>query len=300
MNPRKTEPAWWKMALLLAGGFAVLVPTQMTLNRRLAPYHETPDTLWIPSGKIIRTLSLGQNGLLADIYWTRAVQYYGRQRVDRKFVYPLLAPLLNITVALDPHLLIAYKFGGIFLAAQPPLGAGEPEKAVALLRQAIRENPDEWRLWHDLGFLYYWELKDYQAASDAYLQGSKNPHAAPWMRVMAAVILQKGGDRQTSRFLWTQIYNSNDDPTIRKNAKDHLDTLRALDDIDELKSRAATFHDRTGRWPASARELVAAGLLEGVPVDPAGFPYQFQPDGKVTLHPDSPVKLDYGPSPGSF
>lgn len=300
MNPRRTGPAAWKMALLLACGFAVLVPTQMTLNRRLAPYRETPEMIWVPSGKILRTLSLGHNGLLADIYWTRAVQYYGRQRVDRKFEYPLLAPLLNITVALDPQLLVAYKFGGVFLSAPPPLGTGEPDKAVELLRLAIRENPDEWRLWHDLGFVYYWELKDYQAASDAYLQGSKHPNAAPWMQVMAAVILQKGGDRETSRFLWTEIFNSTEDFTIRENAKDHLDTLRALDDIEELERRAAAFHDRTGRWPRSAQDLTAAGLLQGVPLDPAEFPYQFQPDGKVTLHPDTTVQLDYGPSPGDL
>lgn len=297
MNPPSTTPAAWKMALLLACGFALLVPTQMTLNQRLAPYRETPAMIWVPSGKILRTLSLGHNGLLADIYWTRVVQYFGRQRVDRKFEYPLLAPLLDITVALDPQLLIAYKFGGVFLSAPAPYGAGQPEKAVALLRLAIRENPDEWRLWHDLGFLYYWELKDYQAASESYLQGSRNPQAAPWMRVMAAVILQKGGDRETSRFLWTEIYNSSEDETIRKNARDHLDTLRALDDIAELERRATTFHDRTGRWPQSAQELIAAGLLQGVPLDPAQHPYRFQLDGKVTLHPSSPVQLDYGPSP---
>ena len=285
------------MALLLACGFAILVPTQMTLNRSLAPYRETPQMIWVPSGKILRTLSLGHNGLLADIYWTRAVQYFGRQRVDRKFEYPLLAPLLDITVALDPQLLVAFKFGGVFLSAPPPLGAGQPEKAVDLLRLGIRENPDEWRLWHDLGFLYYWEIKDYKAASEAYLQGSQNPKAAPWMRVMAAVILQKGGDRETSRFLWTEIYNSTEDVAIRENARDHLDALRALNDIEELERRTATFHDQTGRWPSSSQELIAAGLLQGVPVDPAQHPYLFQPDGKVTLHPNSTVQLDYGPSP---
>jgi len=300
MSPRTTAPASWKMALLLACGFAVLVPTQMTLNRRLAPYRETPEMIWVPSGKILRALSLGHNGLLADIYWTRAVQYYGRQRVDRKFEYPLLSSLLDITVALDPQLLIAYKFGGVFLAAPPPYGTGEPQKAVALLRLALRENPGEWRLWHDLGFVYYWELKDYKAASEAYLQGSRNPNAAPWMQVMAAVILQKGGDRQTSRFLWTEIFNSSEDVTIRENARDHIDTLRALDDIEELERRAATFHGQTGRWPLAAQELIAAGLLQGIPLDPAQHPYQFQPDGKVTLHPSSTVKLDYGPSPGSL
>ncbi len=297
MNPQRIGPAAWKMALVVVCGFAALVPAQMALNQRLASYRETPELIWIPSGRVLRALSLGHNGLLADIYWTRAVQYFGRQRVERKFEYPLLAPLLDITVALDPQLLVAYRFGGVFLSAPAPLGAGQPEKAVELLRLAIRENPDQWRLWHDLGFLYYWELKDYQTASAAYLEGSKHPRAAPWMQVMAAVILQKGGDRQTSRFLWTEIYNSTEDTTIRDNARDHLDTLRALDDIEELERRVATFRSQTGRLPQSLQEVAAAGVLPGVPVDPAGHPYQLQPDGNVTLHPQSEVKLDHGPSP---
>jgi len=297
MNSRMTQRVWVLRALLLVGGFAVLVPAQMALDRRLAAYRQTPEMLWMPSGKILRTLSLGHNGLLADIYWTRAVQYFGRQRILRKYEYPLLAPLLDITVTLDPQLVVAYHFGGVFLSAPPPYGAGEPEKAIALLRRGIGANPGEWWLWHDLGFIYYWELKDYPAASAAYLEGSKHPNADPWMKVMAAVILQKGGNRETSRFLWSEIYNSTEDVTIRENARMHLDTLRALDDIEELEQRAATFRTQTGRWPQSLQELTAASLLEGVPLDPQGHPYQLQPDGKITLDPQSEVKLDYGPSP---
>ena len=294
---RKPHQNGLHRALLLVGGFALLVPAQMAIDRRMVAYRQTPEILWMPSGEILRTLSLGHNGLLADIYWTRVVQYFGRQRILRRYEYPLLAPLLDITVTLDPQLVVAYRFGGVFLSAPPPYGAGEPDKAIALLRRGIQANPQQWRLWHDLGFIYYWELKDFPAASQAYLEGSKHPNAAPWMKVMAAVIEQKGGNRETSRFLWSEIYNSTEDVTIRDNARMHLETLRALDDIEEIERRAAAFRDRTGRWPESFQELAAAGLLAGVPADPRGHPYQLQPDGKITLDPQSEIKLDYGPSP---
>ena len=277
----------------------LLVPLQQSLDRARRPYQETADLLWIPSGKVLRALSLGQNGLLAHIYWTRSVQYYGRRLHEREGKYQLLASLLDITVTLDPYLLVAYKFGAIFLSAPPPYGAGQPEKAVELLRRGIEANPDEWRLWHDLGFVYYWELQDYQAASAAYLEGSKHPRANPWMRVMAAVIAQKGGNRETSQFLWAEIYHSSEDETIRQNALMHLHTLRALDDVEELEGRAAAFRDQTGRWPTSFAEMISQGLLEGVPADPEGYPYQLLPEGRITLHPQSIVKLDYGPSPSS-
>ena len=40
---------------------------------------------------------------------------------------------------------------------------------------------------------------------------------------------------------------------------------------------------------ASVAELRSAGLLNGVPVDPLGYPYVFGPDGKAELSPYSSV-----------
>ncbi len=85
--------------------------------------------------------------------------------------YALLAPLLEITTGLDPHLIVAYDFGASFLASKPPLGAGEPQRAMDLMKYGNRNNPDNWRLYQNLGFIYYLELKDYAAAADAFEHG---------------------------------------------------------------------------------------------------------------------------------
>ncbi len=247
------------------------------------------DVLNVSSGKLVKKLSLGYEALLADIYWTRVVQYYGGKRRDKETQFPVLDNLLDITVTLDPQLLIAYKFGAIFLAEPPPKGAGRPDKAVELIRRGIAANPDDWRLWHDLGFIYYWDLRDYQKAAQAYLEGSKHPQAREWMKIMAAKIAQEGRTRDTSRFLWQQILESTQDPYIRKNAQEHLEALRAEEDADRLQSLVQEFQRRTGRLPASTREMAAAGLLPGIPVDPAGYPYRVGRDGRIYLDRSSPI-----------
>ena len=67
----------------------------------------------------MKRLSLGYDGLLADIYWTRAVQYFGtRHQQQRAQLQSLLAPLLEITTTLDPQLLVAYQFGANFLRSE--------------------------------------------------------------------------------------------------------------------------------------------------------------------------------------
>src|SRR5262249_37437418 len=133
---------------------------------RIRPPANLEDELYIPSAKALKGMSLGYNGLLADIYWTRAVQYFGWKHKHRASDYRLLYPLLDITTQLDPHLIVAYRFGAPFLAQDPPDGAGEPERAVQLIENGIKANPDDWRLYYDLGFVYAMNLNNYQAAAD--------------------------------------------------------------------------------------------------------------------------------------
>src|SRR5271169_3206167 len=61
------------------------------------------EVLYVSSPKGLKRLSLGYDGLLADVYWTRAVQYFGDKLTRGSDHFDLLAPLLEITTTLDPH-----------------------------------------------------------------------------------------------------------------------------------------------------------------------------------------------------
>lgn len=239
------------------------------------------EELFLPSGKVLKMLSLGYSGLLADIYWTRAVQYFGDLHHEKAMRYRLLYPLLDITTQLDPHLVIAYEFGSIFLSQAPPEGAGEPEKAVELVKRGIRENPNVWRLYADLGYIQAMELQDYKAASQSFLEGSRAPGALPWMRVMAAAMAEHGGEPQTARYLWSRLLESSDDTMIQQNAVKHLRALEVDEDIQRLEALVAEYRRRTGSQPQSFAPLIAAGLLRNPPVDPFGHPYRLAADGHI-------------------
>src|SRR6201998_2737430 len=152
----------------------------------IRPRANIEDALYINSPKIIKRASLGFDGLMACIYWTRTVQYFGHRHFLRERTYNELAPLLEITTTLDPHMLPSYKFGASFLAPAPPNGAGEPGRAVELMQYGIRNNPDNWRLYYDLGFVYYTELRDYKKAAEVFELGSKAPNAPPVLKILAA------------------------------------------------------------------------------------------------------------------
>jgi tetratricopeptide (TPR) repeat protein len=266
---------------------------------KVRPQATLDEVLYISSPKVLKRASLGYDGLLADIYWTRAVQYFGIHQHNHAASFALLAPLLEITTQLDPHLVVAYEFGASFLAPKPPDGAGEPERAVELMQYGIQNNPGNWHLYYDLGFVYSMNLKDYKGAAEAFQKGSQLPDAHPWLRLLAAQMAEHGGDIETARMMWTATYQNSNDDLIKKNAVAHLKSLRVDDDVKHLEELVAGFRSRTGRVPASITELASAMGLHGVPVDPNGKPYKIMPDGRVEVrNPDDFPFASAGLPPG--
>ena len=278
--------------LFVASGLLCLYPLQQTIDKW--PYSakgQREELIFLPSEAEFSRVSGGYSGLLAAIYWTRAVQYYGRHRLAHAKEFALLGTLLDITTNLDPHLLIAYRFGSLFLAGRPPEGAGDPQRAIYLLERGIVNNPDYWRLWEDLGFIYYWDMKDYARAARAFQTGSERRGALPWMRVLAASVAAQGGEIQTSRILWTEIARSAGNDSIRQSAEIHLAALDTQEALKKLDSLLALYKQKEGRQARSMQELVAAGYLRGIPLDASGEPFVVGADGRTTLGPKTRIDL---------
>jgi tetratricopeptide (TPR) repeat protein len=241
------------------------------------------DVLLVSSPKLLQRMSLGYSGLTADIYWTRAVQYFGRLHSQDAKGYKLLAPMLTITTELDPKLNIAYQYGAIFLAQKPPNGAGQPKEAAALLRRGIEQNPDDWRLYYTLGFIYGLEMKDYRAAAQVFAEGARVPNAHPWMRVLSATMAQHGGDPASAHYMWTLMYESATEKMLRENAEKRLRAAEAQMDIAQLQKMVDDYTAETGHAPASLMELVRPGYLFRVPKDPTGRYYRLDANRHVTV-----------------
>ncbi len=272
---------------IIAGACLVLslAASSFVLHRtdQLRPQATLEEVLFLSSPKVIKRASLGYDGLMACIYWTRAVQYFGDRHRFYATSYNLLGPLLEITTHLDPHLIVAYEFGSSFLAPKPPFGAGQAERAIGLMEYGIQNNPDNWRLYYDLGFIYYTELKDYKKAAETFARGSQRPNSHPFLKVLAAQMAQHAGDYDTARMLWSTAYQNTQDKLIKQNAVDHLRALRVDEDVEHLQAAVTRFGERTGRLPASIAELAAAEGLPGIPVDPDGHPYKLTPEGRVEV-----------------
>jgi len=99
--------------------------------------------------------------------------------------------------------------------------------------------------------------------------------------------------------LWTTMYQSTQDRSIRANAAAHLRALQVDEDVLVLERLVNIYRGKTGRLPESFSTLQAAGLLRGNPADPLGHPYRLTPDGHVFVrNPDALPFIKKGMPPG--
>lgn len=256
------------------------------------------EVLYITSPKALKRLAIGYDGLLADVYWTRAIQYFGRHHFLQGGRYELLAPLLEITTTLDPHLIVAYEFGANFVAPAPPNGAGMADRAIRLMEFGIQQNPQEPKLYYALGFIYYMELKDYPKAAKTFEEGSLQPGAHQVMKILAAQAAQHAGETQTARMLWITTYKTVPEKDVRANALAHLEALQVDEQVTRVEDAVTLYGRKTGKLPPSLSALVAAGLLPGIPHDPDGNPFKLLPDGRVEVqNPDNFPFIEKGLPP---
>jgi len=262
----------------IAALLAAAIGIQVVRDRGWQAYEPPNPLLWVQPGPIVSRLVLGFDNLVADVYWIRTIVYYGGKRRSDAATkdYQTLYPLLDLVTTLDPHFRVAYRFGAIFLTESYPSGPGRPDQAVRLLTRAIERDLGRWEYFHDIGFIYYWWLRDYQQASDWFLRASGRPDAPSWLRPLAATTLAVGGNFESSRLIWQQLANS-DVEYIRAQARHRLAQLDAAEAIAELTPVLRAFVDREGRLPRTWGELAQLGPLPRVPVDPAGVPFVVDP-----------------------
>jgi hypothetical protein len=277
--------------LVVLGLAAAVMPVQRRVDAARAPLREHHELLYVSSPHMVRILFAGFEDIAADVYWLRAVQYFGSEHAySERPDFSLLYPLIDITTTLDRRLEIAYRYGAIFLCEPAPMGAGRPQEGIRILEKGIAAMPLNWRLRQDLGFFTFLFLKDAPKAAEILDQASKVPGAAFWLRYMAADILASGGSRDIARRMWRQMYEQSEAPIVRQNAEERLKILDALDAVDAVGARVEEFARRTGRRPDTLEELRRTGLLPVPPVDPSGVPFDYDPaTGRVSVSTRSPL-----------
>jgi tetratricopeptide (TPR) repeat protein len=294
------------LCLVIAGLIAAAFLTNYIERvRPPVPYGYNDEDLAL-QGSRLKGFSFGAEGLLADWYWMRTLQYVGDKVLnsnvevlnldDLQPLNPrLVEPYLRNSTDLDPHFLGPYYFGAVVLPAI------DKEKAIELTNKGIADNPNEWRLYQYLGYIY-WQHGRYEEASEAYARGAKVPGAAPFLSLMAGAMKSQGGSRETARAIYRQMAEESDDVNIRNAALMRWQQLMALDDIDAIDRALSKEKQRRGTCVSSLKEILPHLRGETLPdgrdfqlnkqgelADPLGFPYKLTDNCTASLSDESPL-----------
>ena len=247
--------------VVIAVGFCVIV----LLNRNLETRHgalpkvNDRDQL-VLQGSRLKGFVFGAEGLVADWYWMTALQYIGDKLYDSKSeainidnLRPLnprlLYPYLDIATDLDPAFMTAYSYGAVVLPAI------DAEKAIALTKKGIERNPQEWKLYQYLGYIY-WRLGRYQEAGEVYEKGSLIPNSPNFLRMMAVSMKTEGSGTDSARTIYTQMYNESDDEQTKLFASRKLLHLDSLEERKILNDALVEFRDRAGKCASDWTEII--------------------------------------------
>ncbi|HYO62255.1 MAG TPA: hypothetical protein VER08_01220 [Pyrinomonadaceae bacterium] len=290
-RPRARGAGQLALALVVALGLAsaALLTRWMDARRPAPSLAAASEDLYLKP-ETLRRLSMSFNGLAADWYWMRTLQYVGRKvlahgrPVELDDLSPVglraLEPLLDATTTLDPQFMAAYEYGAVVLPSV------DREAAVRVVTKGIEANPREWRLHHHLGYIH-WQGGQFREAARAYSAGAQLPGAPRWMRAMAARIEAEGGDRSLAREMFARMRDEAEEESIRLMAAKRLAQLQSFDERDAIRKAITFYRERAGRCPESWAAL--APLLRrvpglrldraGAPLDPADTPYRLVAEG---------------------
>jgi len=234
--------------------------------------------LYLPSGRYLKLVSLGFDGLVADMIYLWSIQYYGNYAIADRYDY-LEKIYGDIIVELDPRYLDPYLIGSMIMTTE----ARNPEMALRLLDKGIEKNPDTWILAFEAGFICYDNLHDYARAARYFEKALKAPDVHPLVRRLYAGMYERAGDRRTSLREWAEIYQSAKDVYVRNIAWNHVHDLKVQVDLADLEGAVARFRALAGRPPGSLGELVEGGVIAALPSDPEDRDYLYDPaTGAVT------------------
>ena len=250
----------------------VSVPIQSGIDGIRGKFRSIEEASFFSSSALKR-LSLGYREIVADIYWLRALQYFGGKRFQEQNP-EFLFHYLDIITDLDPKFVNAYRYGGAFLSERAPFGLGEYKLGMSLLDKGRMNNPNNFRLPLEQGFIEFLTYKNYRRASELFKEASEKPGLsdlrAASFRGMAATALAKGGNRELSKEIWKTIYETSPIETRRNFALLNLRELEAMDQEEFLTGALRLYLSKSNELPQSIEELKSAGIVKEIPREPFG------------------------------
>ena len=173
---------------------------------------------FLPSGEVLKVVSLGYQELAADLIWIKAVQYLGEKEgwpLDDLTFYNLL----DRVTTLDPFYQIAYYAGGVCLSSlgkQYEFSNRILLKGIRQMGDRLKDNKFGWWLPFLVGFNYFFFLGDFHLGAQYMMMASELPGSPKYLPGLAATLEGKAGKPEAGIKFLEQLARQTQDEFTRR------------------------------------------------------------------------------------
>ncbi len=211
------------LLLLLAAAGVMLVVSRRGLERaNPGPGQGAEERdLYLPEAGYLKLVSLGHDGLLADLVLAKSLTYYGANyRRRESFSFRHLKKLFFTAVQLDPLNKEA------FLMANNILSRVNVRDANEILHLGMKHHPQYWKFPEMVGFNYFYYLKDPHAAARYYEQAAALPGHPPYVPSLSGKLYQESGRHVDALRVLENFHSTTSDPRLKKSFRQYIDRVK--------------------------------------------------------------------------
>lgn len=240
----------------------------------------------LPKGDYLKPALLGYHHLGADVLWLKLVQVIGK-RHNTMEDYEWMAHALDVITTLDPQYAYAYYAGGVILGDL----ANRPDLANRLLSRGHAENPTVWNIPFLLGYNYYFLLADPDRGAYYTMRAAALPGRPAYLPGLATRMAAEAGKPETALAFLEARLQETTDPEMKKFFETRMKEVMIERDIRQLEQAVRQYYARFGHYPATLRALVQVGILMGLPPEPFGGEYRYDPKSGTVSSSTHPERL---------
>jgi hypothetical protein len=232
------------------------------------------ELLYIPSYEVLKVLSLGNPGLMADLVYLWSIQYYSYFQPNERFLY--LEKVYNLITDLDPKYFDAYRIGALIMGIQVAVDQNELKQAAQrLFDKGLRNLPESWELAEFAAWDMYLRDRDRLAAIHYAEIAAAIPGAPPRLKRILGVWRDKANvwSVEDSIAYWEQAVANAENEFDLFVCRNKLYDAYLNRDRQRLQPLIDAYVQRTGSCEDGWGGLIRAGLVRQVPLDYSGNPY---------------------------
>lgn len=208
----------------------------------LVPEVDAIRKLPIDPRTVVRSALLGNEVLLADLLWVRAVHYLGGNYST--LTRPIVTPdgrtvykkdnfinLIDTLHFLDPDFLKVYQFAAFVYQEFLREYDRACDELIAGFEQVKDPERKPWRFMYEAGFIQYWYVKDYDLAFEYCMRAAEVPNTPGFVERICYIYKSRSGQRAVALGYFQSKLAVTQDPIERQILERRIGAL--LNEVDQ-------------------------------------------------------------------